>query len=140
MDEEPQNEVTISRRNDVLSFSGKFVYAASDNVIAYPGRNVDYKYGGSTYFIIYKNIEDPSKNTGFNVSTSVSKTTTISDAAIYIQTSNDKARYEKYPIPKKTIYPEWIDASEVSFDNVSQDDSFHCNDNIKPRSVKFIEN
>ena len=139
-DKKPQNEFTISRQNDVLSFNGKFVYAASDNVIAYPGRNVDYKYGGSTYFIVYKDIDDISKNTGFKASSSIYKTTTISDSAIYIQVSNDNGRYEKYPIPKKSDEPEWVDAANVSFGVVSLDDRFHCNDNIKPRRVKFIKN
>lgn len=140
LDEKPQDEFNISRQNDVLSFNGKFVYAASDNVIAYPGRNIDYKYGGSTYFVVYRNIKEPSKNTGFEVSSSSYNTNVIADDAIYIQSSSNKNKYEKYPVPKKTDSPEWVDFSDIRFGILSQDDHFHCNNDIKPKRIKFIKN
>ncbi|SFN14959.1 hypothetical protein SAMN05428971_0257 [Candidatus Pantoea varia] len=139
LDEKPQNEFTITRQNDVLSFNGKFVYAASENIIAYPGRNVNYKYGGSTYFVVYKNINDPSRNTGLEVSSDIYNITTISDDAIYIQASSNKNKYERYPIPKKSDRSEWVDVSNINFGILSQDDHFHCNNDIKPKRVKFIK-
>ena len=137
-DKRPQNEVTTMQKNDVLALNGKFVYAASDNVIAYPTRDVSYKYGNSTYYIAYKNISTPSKSANFEVSSSGSRTNIVTDDAIYVQVSNRKEMYKKYPIPKKSDDPEWIDSSGVKLSNVSQDDHFHCDNTIKPRRVKYI--
>ncbi|MBA0190696.1 T6SS immunity protein Tli3 family protein [Pectobacterium odoriferum] len=140
LDKKPQNEVTISEPNGVMAFNGKFIYAASDNVIAYPGRNISYKYGYLNDFVVIENISNPLQNTGFKVSGSSYDTTTITDDAIYIQASNHSDKYEKYPIPKKSDDPEWVDASTVQFDSVSLDDHFHCNNDIKPRHVRYISN
>ncbi|MBF7954167.1 hypothetical protein [Rahnella victoriana] len=137
-DKRPQNEVTTMQKNDVLALNGKFVYAASDNVIAYPTRDVSYKYGNSTYYIAYKNISTPSKSAKFEVSSSGSRTNIVTDDAIYVQVANRKETYEKYTIPKKYDDPEWINSSGVKFSNVSQDDHFHCDNTIKPRRVKYI--
>ncbi|HBZ14758.1 MAG TPA: hypothetical protein DEO73_03225 [Pantoea sp.] len=100
-DKRPQNEVTTMQKNDVLALNGKFIYAASDNVIAYPTRDVSYKYGNATYYIAYKNISDPSKNTKFEVSPSSYRTNIVTDDAIYVQVSNATENYKKYPTPKK---------------------------------------
>jgi len=137
-DQPPQNEVTIMQPNAALSFRGKFIYAASDNVIAYPVRDENYKYGFVTHYLVYKDINNPSKDAGFKLSASDSNTNIITDNAIYVQVSNRKEKYQKYPIPKKSDDPEWINSSEVKFSNVSQDDHFHCDNTIKPRRVKYI--
>jgi len=139
-DKRPQNEVTTMQKNDVLALNGKFIYAASDNVIAYPTRDVSYKYGNSTYYIAYKNISDPSKNAKIQVSPSSSRTNIVTDDAIYVQVSNEKDTYGKYSIPKNSDMLKWVDASEVHINRISQDDHFHCNSNIKPRNVKYISN
>ncbi|MFO6300705.1 T6SS immunity protein Tli3 family protein, partial [Rahnella selenatireducens] len=118
-DKRPQNEVTTMQENDVLALNGKFVYAASDNVIAYPTRDVSYKYGNSTHYIAYKNISDPSKNAKFEVSPSSSRTNIVTDDAIYVQVSNATGNYKKHPIPKKTDNYEWIESSKVNFKRVS---------------------
>lgn len=137
-DESPQNEITTMQQNDVLSLHGKFIYAASDNVIAYPTRDVSYKYGNSTHYIAYKNISTPSKNAKFEVLSSSSRTNVVTDDAIYMQVSNRRETYQKYPIPKKSDDPEWIKSSGVVFNNISQDDQFHCDNTIKPRRIKYI--
>lgn len=138
-DKKPQDEVTISQQNDVLSFNGKFIYAASDDVIAYPGRNVSYKYGSSNYFIVYENINDPTKNTGVKLP-SASSTVIVSDKNIKIKSSALSKLYESYKIPKKTDNFDYVDASKVRMDMLSQDDHFTCNNDIKPKRVKFISN
>ncbi|MBF7978399.1 MULTISPECIES: hypothetical protein [Rahnella] len=139
-DKRPQNEVTTMQENDVLALNGKFVYAASDNVIAYPTRDVSYKYGSSTYYIAYKNISDPSKNTKFEVSPSNYNTNIVTGSAIYIQEQPNPKYYKRYSIPNKSDNYEWIESSEVTFKRVSKDDHFHCDNTIKPRLVKYISN
>ena len=139
-DKRPQNEFTISQPNGVMDFHSKFIYAASDNIIAYPGRNVSYKYGFLNYFIVLRNINNPSKNAGFVILGSSSDTITITDNAIYIQDNPIPKNYEKYSIPKESDDYEWIDASDAHFNRVSQDDHFHCDNTIKPRRVKYISN
>ncbi|MBA0190697.1 T6SS immunity protein Tli3 family protein, partial [Pectobacterium odoriferum] len=138
LDKKPQDEVTISKQNDVLSFNGKFVYAASDNVIAFPTRNVNYKYGGSTCFVIYKNIKESSKNTGSG-SILNDVIVIVQDDALYIRGSSVDSLIKKIKIPKKKPDDfEWEEYSEAHLNSISQDDRFHCNENIKPRRVKFI--
>jgi len=137
-DQDPQNEVTIMQLNGPLSFYGKFIYAVSDNVIAYPVRYEDYKYGLVTYSIAYTDIMDPSKNSSFEVLASSSRTNIVTDDAIYVQASNQKEHYKKHPIPKKSNNYEWINASDAHVNRVSQDDHFHCDNTIKPRRVKYI--
>lgn len=139
LDKKPQNEFTISEQNDVLSFNGKFVYAASDNVIAYPGRNISYKYGNSTYFVVYKNINDSSQSTGVALPSS-SATVIVSDNNIKTKSSELSKFYELYKIPKITDKFECVNASDVHVNPMSQDDHFHCNNDIKPRRIKFIKN
>ena len=139
-DKRPQNEFTISQPNGVMDFHSKFIYAASDNIIAYPGSNFSYKYGFLNYFIAFKNITNPSENSEFKVIGSIYDTITITDNAIYTQASNEKDTFGEYSLPKKTDRPRWVDASDVYFKKVSQDDRFHCNNNIKPRRVKYIPN
>ncbi|HBZ14757.1 MAG TPA: hypothetical protein DEO73_03220 [Pantoea sp.] len=139
-DKRPQNEFTISKPNGVMDFHSKFIYAASDNIIAYPGSNVSYKYGFLNYFIVLKNITNPSKNSGFVVLGSSSDTITITDNAIYIQNESTPKNYEKHSIPKKSDDYEWIDSSEIHFNRASLDDHFHCDNNIKPQRVKYISN
>lgn len=137
-DKRPQNEITIDEVNNAMSFLGKFIYAASDNIIAYPDRNVSYKYGTAVYFIVYENINTPSKNTAVEILSSSYETATVSDDAIYIQYSDDK--YKKYHIPNVSDKYEWVDSSSVHLSSTSQDDRFHCDNNIKPHSVKYISN
>lgn len=137
-DKRPQNEVTTMQKNDVLALNGKFIYAASDNVIAYPTRDVSYKYGNSTYYIVFKDISDPSKNSKFQVSPSNHNTNIVTESAIYIQDKPTPKYYKKYSIPKKSDDYEWIESPEVNFKRVSKDDHFHCDDTIKPRRVKYI--
>jgi hypothetical protein len=137
-DQDPQNEITILQPNAALSFHGKFIYSATDSVIAYPVRYEDYKYGIVTYSIVYNDIATPSKNSSIEVLASSSLTSIVTDDAIYVQASNKKEHYKKYPIPKKSDDYEWTDASEAHFNTVSQDDHFHCDNNIKPRRVKYI--
>ena len=137
-DKRPQNEVTTMQKNDVLALNGKFIYAASDNVIAYPTSDVSYKYGNATYYIAYKNISTPSKNAKFEISPSSYNTNTVTDDAIYVQDEATPKYFEKYAIPKKSDDYEWVEPSEAHFKRVSQDDHFHCDNNIKPRRVKYI--
>jgi len=139
-DKRPQNEYTISKVNRVMAFGGKFVYSASDNVIAYPDRNVSYKYGSYDELIVFKDLKNPSNNTSYKVSGSEHNTNTITDDAIYVQASNNTKFYDKYSIPKKSDDSEWVNASDVNFKTKSQDDQFHCNNNIKPKRVKHISN
>ncbi|AVF34413.1 T6SS immunity protein Tli3 family protein [Rahnella sikkimica] len=139
-DKIPQNEFTISQPNGVMDFHSNFIYAASDNIIAYPGSNVSYKYGFLNYFIAYRNLTDPSKNSELKVIGSIYDTITITNDAIYTQVSNAKGNYKKYPTPKKSDDYEWINASDAHFNRVSKDDHFHCDNTIKPRRVKYIAN
>ena len=137
-DESPQNEITTMQQNDVLSLHGKFIYAASDNVIAYPTRDVSYKYGNSTHYIAYKNISTPSKNAKFEVSPSNYNTNIVTDEAIYVQNNPTPKHFKEFLIPKKSNDYKWIPASEVHVNRVSIDDQFHCDNTIKPRRVKYI--
>jgi len=139
-DKEPQDEVSIMQKNNVLSFNGRFVFAASDNIIAYPDRNVNYKYGGSTYFISYKNVGDSSKNSMIGINSSSSYTAYVLDDAVFVRSSRHDVNYERYSIPKTTDGYEWVDASALHLDSVSQDNHFHCNNNIKPKRVRYIKN
>lgn len=139
-DKDPQDEYSISQPNGVMTFKSKFIYAANDNIIAYPGRNVSYKYGFLNNFIVFENITEPSKKSEYKVIGSSSDTITITDNAIYTQASNEKDTYGEYSPQKKSDRPRWVDASDVHFKRVSQDDQFHCNNNIKPRHVKYISN
>ncbi|MFG6075230.1 T6SS immunity protein Tli3 family protein [Erwinia sp. OPT-41] len=137
-DKEPQDEVSIMQKNNVLSFKGKFIYAASDEVIAYPDRNVSYKYGGSNYFLKYKNISYPSRKVVMDIYSSSYSVITILDDAIYAKGPGDK--YEKYNIPPKKGDPEWGDSLDFKVNGTAQDDYFHCNDKIKPKRVRYIKN
>ncbi|MFO6300690.1 T6SS immunity protein Tli3 family protein [Rahnella selenatireducens] len=139
-DQDPQDEISILQPNGPLSFSGKFIYAASDDVIAYLERHENSKYGLVTYSIVYTDISTPSKNAKLEVSPSIYNTNTVTDDAIYVQVSNRKEQYQKYSIPKISDDPEWISSSDVKFNNASQDDHFYCDNTIKPRSVKYISN
>ncbi|MFO6298662.1 T6SS immunity protein Tli3 family protein, partial [Rahnella selenatireducens] len=139
-DKRPQNEVTINEENNVMAFKGKFIYAASDNIIAYPYRDVDYKYGNPTYFAIYDNIKAPSKRTGSGSIRSDAKII-ITDEAMYIKDSTIDKYNKKIEIPKiNSDGYEWIESSKVNFKRVSKDDHFHCDNTIKPRRVKYISN
>ena len=136
-DQEPQDEISFNQENDVLSFKGKFIYAASDDVIAYPGRNVNYKYGDSSYFIVYKNIHDTSKKAVVKLF-SISAMAIVTDNSIIVKNNALDKLFERYKIPKKTEKSEWIANLDVYSDTASQDDHFHCNNNMKPRSIKYI--
>jgi len=139
-DKEPQDEISLNQENDVLSFKGKFIYAASDDVIAYPGRNVSYKYGYSTHFIVYKNIKDTTKTSVTKVSPSSYYTVIISDDSIYIQGTDKKSKYEKHITGSNDGKHYWVNISELALRETSQDDRFHCDNKIKPRSIKYILN
>ncbi|MBA0190698.1 hypothetical protein, partial [Pectobacterium odoriferum] len=119
--------------------NGKFVYAASDNVIAYPGRNISYKYGTSSYFVVYMNVNNLPKKSGVEIP-SASTMVIISDNNIKTQSNELSKFYELYEMPKTTDKFEYIKTTDVRVNLMSQDDHFHCNNDIKPRSVKFIKN
>lgn len=140
VDKKPQNELTVMQVNSVLSYHGRFIYSASDNVIAYPEKDVNYKYGGSNYFITYQDINEGDKKTLIDASPSSSISSYILDGAIFIQRSRHDQRYEKYSIPKKTDDYEWIEASSLKINNTSEDDRFHCDNSIKPKRIKYIKN
>lgn len=76
--------MSISQGDNVLSFKGRFIYSASDGLIAYPYRNVNYKYGNSTHFILYKNINNLSYNTSSG-EVLMTLDITVTDDSIYIQ-------------------------------------------------------
>jgi len=139
VDKEPQSEVSISQGNNVLSFKGRFIYSASDDVIAYPYRNVNYKYGSSTHFILYKNINNPSYNTSSG-EVLMTSDITVTDDSIYVQDGRVAKNIKKIHIPKQNPNDfKWIKSSSLNVVKGSIDDHFHCNDNIKPRSVKYID-
>ncbi|WP_420912786.1 T6SS immunity protein Tli3 family protein, partial [Chimaeribacter arupi] len=136
-DQEPQDEISLNEENDVLSFKGKFIYAASDDVIAYPWRSVNYKYGDSSHFIVYKNLQDSSKNRLISILSTI-YSGIVSDNSIYIQDSVTDKKYEQYIISNKSARYNMVDISSTSFKGISEDDHFYCNNNIKPRSIKYI--
>ena len=140
VDQKPQNELTVMQVNNVLSYHGRFIYSAGDNVIAYPDRDVNYKYGSSNYFINYQDIRDGDKKTLIDVSPSSSISLYILDGAIFIQRSRHDQRYEKYSVPNKTDDYEWVEASSLEINNTSADDRFHCDNSIKPKRIKYINN
>jgi hypothetical protein len=62
------------------------------------------------------------------------------DGAVFIQSSRHDQRYEKYSIPKQIDEYEWVDASTLKINTTSVDDRFHCDNNIKPKNIKYINN
>jgi len=139
-DKKPQDEVSVMQKNNVLSFKGKFIYAASDNVIAYPDRNVDYKYGGATYFIMSGSVDGKINLFGWH-KISPSYTVYITDGAIFAQDSLPGKLIKKLTRAEdEGKETEWVELSSLKFNKVSQDDHFHCNNNIKPKRVRYIKN
>ncbi|WP_456310965.1 T6SS immunity protein Tli3 family protein [Serratia proteamaculans] len=137
-DKKPQNEVSINQKNDVLSFHGKFVYAAGDDVIAYPGRNVSYKYGDSTYFIIFESVGSPLKYSMMEVSNS-SVFVIIKDNSIVTKRSSLSKYYHEHKVPLDSEVFDLVNDEELELKAVSLDDHFHCDDNIKPTRVRYIK-
>lgn len=138
-DKEPQDEVSVTQQNNVMSFYGRFIYAASDNVIAYPDRNIDYKYGGETYFVISEREHGPSKMFGSG-SILRGDTVFITDDAIYVK-NNTPGRFVKKITADgdQGINSEWVDIADFKVNRVSQDEYFHCDNRIKPRNIKYIK-
>ncbi|XXN66230.1 T6SS immunity protein Tli3 family protein (plasmid) [Enterobacter ludwigii] len=141
MDKKPQNEMSIIKQNDVLSYSGKFIYSASDNVIAYPDRDVNYKYGSSEYYINYISIDNHFKNELIKIYSSSYSLVVVYDGVIYEKSIGDK--YQKHYISDGNDVGNnggVVDSLDGVVIMASQDDHFHCDDSIKPRSVKYIKN
>ncbi|MBK4717067.1 MULTISPECIES: T6SS immunity protein Tli3 family protein [Tenebrionibacter/Tenebrionicola group] len=134
-DKEPQDELDLEVENDVMAFKGKFIYSASDNVIAYPFRVRNYKYGGENYYFTYKELNDKGIVFGGDMSYSIYELK-VTDGAVYIRSSSTDKMYKKFNTPNSGEY-ESIAISKVTIDKISQDNAFHCNNNIKPRSVKY---
>ncbi|WP_456310964.1 T6SS immunity protein Tli3 family protein [Serratia proteamaculans] len=137
-DKKPQNEVSVMQQNDVLSFKGGFIYAAGDDVIAYPGRNVSYKYGGSKYFIIFESIKSPSKDSLMKISYS-SIPVIIKDNSIITKVASMSEYYREHKVPLDPEVFDLVNDEELGLDVVSLDDHFHCDDNIKPTRVRYIK-
>lgn len=133
-DTDPQNEITIDYENDIMAFKGKFIFAASDNVIAYPVRHRNYKYGYENYYIAYRDIETPSNNTGVEISSNINSAI-VTDGMIYVKRFLRDSSYREYYDPNNYRL---VDDSEINLKGASLDDHFYCDNNIKPRSVKFI--
>ncbi|MEZ0583982.1 hypothetical protein ACA373_13520 [Erwinia sp. STN24] len=139
-DKEPQDEVSVMQENNVLSFKGKFIYAASDNVIAYPDRNVNYKYGGATHFIMSGGVDGKINLFGWG-EIIPSYNIFITDGAIFAQKSSSSNLIRKLTrADEKGSETEWIELSSLKLNKLSQDDHFHCNNNIKPKRVRYIKN
>ncbi|NMP26825.1 hypothetical protein GW590_08110 [Rahnella sp. SAP-1] len=138
-DEKPQNEITIAEKNDIMAFTGKFIYAASDNVIAYPVRHIGYKYGTENYYIAYRDLENPSNNNAVDAYKST-YAAVVSDGVIYIQGSVIDKNYREYTLSNKSHQYEMVDISLAKINRNSKDDRFHCDNKIKPRKVKIIAN
>lgn len=136
-DQQPQDEISLNQENDVLSFKGKFIYAAGDDVIAYPTRNLNYKYGDSTYFLIYKNIKQPIQNTVINIFYSKASVI-ITDESIKTKNSTLNKYYRSYKTPVKLEDFDLENDTELTLNSLSIDNYFHCDNNIKPRSIKYI--
>lgn len=134
-----QDEVSIMKKNNVLSYNGKFIYAAGDDVIAYPDRDVNYKYGGSTYFIIYSDAENKSKESFMKISYS-SIPIIVKDGSIITKVSTSSKYYHEYKIPLNSEVYDLLNDGDLKFRAVSIDDHFHCNDEIKPKRIKYINN
>ncbi|AVF34416.1 T6SS immunity protein Tli3 family protein [Rahnella sikkimica] len=139
-DKEPQDEVSMSQVNDTLAFKGKFIFAANDNIIAYPTRDVNYKYGNSTFFIRYTDVNNPS-----NITSSggifIDAIATVTNDAIFIQDSTVSKYSKKIKIPQNNVNNyELVSPSDVNYPSRSKDDHFHCDNNIKPTHVKLISN
>jgi len=112
-DKKPQDEVTIMQKNNVLSFNGKFVFAASDNVITYPDRNVSYKYGDSAYFIISKDVYDKSK---VFISREIlpDDTIFITEGAVYVQSSLPRKLIKKItPVEGGGSDSKWVSTLDL---------------------------
>lgn len=139
-DKERQDEVSMSQVNDTLAFKGKFIYAANDNIIAYPTRDVNYKYGNSTFFIKYTDINNPSNITSSGT-IFIDAIATVTNDAIFIQDSTVSKYSKKIKIPQKNVdVYDLVSPSEIHYTLTSKDDHFHCNNNIKPKHVKLISN
>ena len=138
-DKEPQDEIDISIENDIMSFKGQFIYAASDNVIAYPVRYRGYKYGTEDYYISYIDLENPSNNTAVDAYKST-YAAVVSDGVIYIQGAVIDKNYRKYTISNESDQYKMVDISLAKINRNSKDDRFHCDNKIKPRKVKVIAN
>jgi hypothetical protein len=139
-DKEPQDEVSMSQVNDTLAFKGKFIYAANDNIIAYPTRDVNYKYGNSTFFIKYIDISKPSNITSSGT-IFIDAIATVTNDAIFIQDSAVSKYSKKIKIPQNNVDAyDLVSPSDIHYTLTSKDDHFHCDNNIKPKHVKLISN
>lgn len=139
-DNEPQDEVSMSQVNDTLAFKGKFIYAANDNIIAYPTRDVNYKYGNSTFFIKYTDINNPSNITSSGT-IFIDAIATVTNDAIFIQDSAVSKYSKKIKIPQNNVdVYDLVSPSEIHYTLTSKDDHFHCENNIKPKHMKLISN
>ncbi|WP_146001313.1 MULTISPECIES: hypothetical protein [Pantoea] len=138
-DKKLQNEVSISERNDVLSFIGKFIYSAGDNIIAYPTRDINYKYGNSTHFISFQDVNDSSKDSFMKVAGPNISIIVMSDSVL-AKTSILSEFYYSHKAPLNSGDYNFINDEDLVLNSASIDDRFHCNESIKPRKIKYISN
>ncbi|MEG3133006.1 hypothetical protein SC206_05425 [Rouxiella sp. T17] len=137
-DKRPQNEVSVSKANDTLAFKGRFIYAANDSIIAYPSRDVNYKYGYSKFFIKYIDLNNKN-NTTISSEIFIDAIATVTNDAIFIQNSTVSKYSKKFIIPQKnTIDYEWLLSTNINHPIPSKDEYFHCDNKIKPTHIKFI--
>ena len=136
-DKKIQNEVSISQRNDVLSFIGEFIYSAEDNVIAYPTRNVNYKYGYYTYFISFQDINDDSKNSLMEIS-GANIPIIVNGDSIITKIDNLSKYYRKYKAPLNSGIYDAIKNEDFVIVNKSISNQFHCDENIKPKKLDIF--
>ncbi|WP_277967143.1 T6SS immunity protein Tli3 family protein [Pantoea trifolii] len=138
-DKNPQDEFSISRQNDVLSFNGKFIYAAGDDLISYPHRFVNYKYGNSEHYIVSESLREGAKS---HKSENIlpSDTVIVTNDAVYIQDRIHKELLKRIiSIGSKDKVGKWIDNPDFKIEAQSIDERFHCDDNIKPRSIRYLK-
>ncbi|WP_456310963.1 T6SS immunity protein Tli3 family protein [Serratia proteamaculans] len=137
-DKKPQNEVSIRQKNNVLSFTGRFVYSAGDSIIAYPDRNFNYKHGDSTYFIVYEDVDFPSQDSFMEISNS-DIPVVVKNKSIITKVTSMSEYYREHNTPLDQEVFDLVNDEELGLDVVSLDDHFHCDDNIKPTRVRYIK-
>lgn len=138
-DKRPQNEVSIMKQNEVLAFYGGFIYAASDNVIAYPGRNVNYKYGDSTYFIIY-GYADPGLKKSIMELSLPGVPVIVKDGSVITKINAMSRYYHEHKLPLNSERFDLVGDEGLNLKAASKDTKFHCDNSIRPRKIKYISN
>lgn len=138
-DKNPQDEFSISRQNDVLSFNGKFIYAAGDDLISYPHRFVNYKYGNSEHYIVSESLREGTRS---HKSENIlpSDNVIVTDNAVYLQGGfrNDLMKLI-ISIDGKGQVGQWVNISDFDIRGRAVDERFHCDNTITPRKVKYVK-